>query len=389
MLLIRDHERELVIDDLLLEQGMGADDEIRIVGGDACIERFPLLRRHRTGHEHRSKRERMLLDHRLHLRKMLLRENLRRRHQCRLVAAERRLQHREKGDDGLSGADISLHEAVHHEARPEIRRDVLHGRLLPFGELKRQLLYQRRYLRMRLDHEARAFRCVMRLLLRQRQRKEKQLVKRKAFSGRFELRHALRKMHCPDRRPHIHQGPVIAYALRDEIRTEHRHVHRLPHRLQNRRIREPLRLPIDWLQGARLRFVFLRSEDPGLLHRLLSLEARDLPEEDQDRTGPQCTLQKGGIEPAETQLSREIPDIGRRHEETVEMHHRRILLEHAHDRLLFAIDETPHHLRLREAQIGVREVVDEVLHGPNPQLLKQLFCFRADALQFCKFHVSI
>ena len=196
-------------------------------------------------------------------------------------------------------------------------------------------------------------------------------------------------MHCPDRRPHIHQCTVIANTLRDEIRTEHSHVHRLPDRLQDRVIRESLRLPVDRLQGARLRFVLLRTEDPGLLHRPLPLEARDLSEEDQHRAGPQRVLQKPGIEPAEAQLPREVPHIGGRHKEPVEIHHRRILLEHAHDRLLFALDETAHHLRLRIAQIGMREIVDEVLRRPDAQLLKQLFCFRADALQFCKFHVLI
>ena len=387
VLLIRDHEREPVIDDLLLKQGMGADDEIRIVGGDARIERFPLLRRHRTCHEYRAKREGIRLDQRLHLRIVLLREDLRRRHHSRLVTAQRRFQHREEGDDGLSGADIALHEAVHHEAGAHICGDVMDRRLLPFGELKGQLLDQRRHLRMRLDHKCRFLRRMMRLLLRQRQREEKKLIKCEPFSGRFELIHTLREMHCPDGSPHIHQYPVIADALRDEIRTEHRHIHRLPDRLQDCVVRESLRLPIDRLQRAQLRLILLRAEDPRLLHRFLPLEARGLSEEDQHGSGTQRALQKRRVEPAEAQLSREIPNIGRRHEETMEIHHGRILLEHAHHRLLFAIDETAHRLRLRVAEIGMRKIVDEVLYGPDAQLLKQLFGFRADALQLCQFHV--
>ena len=389
VLLIRDHQRELVIHDLLLKQGMGANDEVRIVDGDALIERLPLLRRHRARHKHRSKREGILLDHRLHLRIVLLRENLRRRHQGRLVTAQRRFQHREEGDDGLSGADITLHEAVHHEAGAQICGDVLHRRLLPFRQPEWQLLDQRRHLRMHLDHKDRFLRRMMRLLLRQRQREEKQLVKREPLPGRFELLHALRKMHCPNRCPHIHQCAVIADALRDEIRADHRDLHRLPDRLQNRVVRESLRLPVDRLQCTQLRRILLRTENPRLLHGLLPLEARNLPEEDQHGPGPQCALQKRRVEPAEAQLSREIPDIRARHEEAVEIHHRCILLEHAHHRLLFAIDETAHYLRLRVAEIGMREIVDEVLHGPDAQLLKQLFSFRADALQFCKFHVLI
>ena len=196
-------------------------------------------------------------------------------------------------------------------------------------------------------------------------------------------------MHCPNRCPHIHQCAVIADALRDEIRADHRDLHRLPDRLQNRVVRESLRLPVDRLQCTQLRRILLWTENPRLLHGLLPLEARDLSEEDQHGPGPQRALQKRRVEPAEAQLAREIPYVGRRHEEAVEIQHRRILLEHAHHRLLFAIDETAHRLRLRVAEIGMREIVNEVLHGPNAQLLKQLFSFRADALQFCKFHVFI
>ena len=142
MLLIRDHERELIIDDLLLKQGMGADDEVRIVGGDARIERFPLLRRHRPRHEHRSKWERMLLDHRLHLRIVLLRENLRRRHHTSLAMVIDRQQHGEQSDQSLPASHISLQKAVHRYPACHLTYTFADGTVLRSRKSERQKTFK-------------------------------------------------------------------------------------------------------------------------------------------------------------------------------------------------------------------------------------------------------
>ena len=70
---------------------------------------------------------------------MLLREELRRRHEGRLLTVGHRQQHGEQGDDGLAAADVALNEAVHREGAAHVGKNLVQHALLGGGELKRQM----------------------------------------------------------------------------------------------------------------------------------------------------------------------------------------------------------------------------------------------------------
>ena len=71
---------------------------------------------------------------------MLGGKDFRRRQERTLIARIDHLQHREDGDDGLTGPHLALQHAVHRPTRRQLGRQHVEDILLPCGQFERQLL---------------------------------------------------------------------------------------------------------------------------------------------------------------------------------------------------------------------------------------------------------
>ena len=113
---------------------MGADDEPRPAVRDARQGILPGLARDRPGEQNG-----LQIQRRDHLREralVLLRQQLRGGHDRRLATRLDRLQHGERGDDGLSAAHIPLEEPVHRCGAAHVAFDVGPGAALAAREVE-------------------------------------------------------------------------------------------------------------------------------------------------------------------------------------------------------------------------------------------------------------
>ena len=128
-----DHgEGEVREDHILLEQRMGADQDGDIAGVKRLQDLFAratLL----TPREQREADSRPR-QRRLERRRMLPRQERRRRHQSGLGARLDGDQHGEERDRGLAAADVALEKTEHADAAREIGFNLGHGRALPRGQ---------------------------------------------------------------------------------------------------------------------------------------------------------------------------------------------------------------------------------------------------------------
>ena len=108
VLLVGDDEGQLVVDHLLLYERMGSDNDIGFVGGDFPVGGPLLLCRHGTGYQHHLFVNAIFLEQGEHGLVVLSGKNLCRHHERALISVVSRLQQGEDGDNGLSGADITL-----------------------------------------------------------------------------------------------------------------------------------------------------------------------------------------------------------------------------------------------------------------------------------------
>ena len=122
VLLVDDGERKIAEIHLVLEQRMGADQEIDLARGEAVENAGPLAAAFAPGENRdpqpggRGERCDGLV--------MLARENFRRRHQRGLSAGLDHPGGSEQRDDRLAGADVALEQAQHALRRGEIGIDV-------------------------------------------------------------------------------------------------------------------------------------------------------------------------------------------------------------------------------------------------------------------------
>ncbi len=136
MLLVDDDHREVAELDLLLDEGMRADHEGRVAGGDVLADEPALAGGQRAREERDAEAEAPaeLFDRE----EVLLGERLRRCHQRRLPPGLDGPQERVQRDDGLPRADVPLEEPVHRRRAIEIAVDLVHRPLLVGRELERQ-----------------------------------------------------------------------------------------------------------------------------------------------------------------------------------------------------------------------------------------------------------
>ncbi len=114
VLLIRYDKRQPVIDSLLLDQRVGADNHILLMGGDPRAGLFFLRCGHGPG------------------------QHFGGRHNTALIPAAGSQQQRIDCQDRFPGADIPLDQTAHHIRSCHIAPDLLRHLLLAFCRLKRQ-----------------------------------------------------------------------------------------------------------------------------------------------------------------------------------------------------------------------------------------------------------
>ena len=120
VLLVDDREAEVVEFDVLLEERVGADDDVDLAGRQRPHPGRPLASLVAAG-QHRQAHPRGLGEGR-EREQVLAGEDLGRRHHRRLAAGLDGREHGEERDQGLAGADVALEQTVHPQRRRPCRR---------------------------------------------------------------------------------------------------------------------------------------------------------------------------------------------------------------------------------------------------------------------------
>ena len=128
VLLVDDGDREIREVDLLLDERVRPDHDLRIPRRDELARGGVLLRAKRAREQRDAHAERRaeLVDRE----EVLLGERLRRRHQRSLSPGLDRAQERVQRDDGLARSDVALKESLHRDLAVEIGVDLAHRALL-------------------------------------------------------------------------------------------------------------------------------------------------------------------------------------------------------------------------------------------------------------------
>ena len=139
VLLVGDDEGKVIIDYLLLDQGVGSDDDIRFMGDNFLVDDPLFLCRHGTSEQDHLFVHTMLLKKFRHRLEVLSRENFRRHHESSLVSVLAGCQERQNGDERLTGAHITLDQPVHDGTALEVLQDFLQRPQLGVREPVRQI----------------------------------------------------------------------------------------------------------------------------------------------------------------------------------------------------------------------------------------------------------
>ena len=135
LVLLVDHDQaELGELDVLLHDGLRADDQVELAGGDLGERLAALGRRQRSGQQPPADAAggEELLDRG----GMLPGQDFGRGHQRRLLAVRNRQQHRVHGHDGLAAAHVPLHQPIHRVRPGHVGRDFGDHLVLPGGQLE-------------------------------------------------------------------------------------------------------------------------------------------------------------------------------------------------------------------------------------------------------------
>ena len=149
VLLIRDHHAGIPEQDAFGKQRVRADDGKRVPRADRFTRRVVLLLFHAA-----PKQAGFLAEHALHGRKVLLREDLRRRHQHSLKPVLHRGVHHKKRDGCFSAPHIALQEAVHLAAVRHFPGNFLHRPQLCAGGRKGEQLQEAFENALHAEHSA-------------------------------------------------------------------------------------------------------------------------------------------------------------------------------------------------------------------------------------------
>ena len=134
VLLVDHRHTEGVEADIVLDQDVGADEDVHLARLHECGDPLLLPLPHRPSEE--GDGGLLSPEHPREGIVVLLREDLRRCHHTGLHAAVRRLEHRKERHDRLPRSHIALQETIHLMPRGDILADLPEDALLRTGELK-------------------------------------------------------------------------------------------------------------------------------------------------------------------------------------------------------------------------------------------------------------
>ena len=195
VLFICDHQCQLVILDLFLDQSMGSNYNICLFGCNLCIF-FPFL----PGCVRSGKKQRMaeinslFLQKLFHSLKMLSGKHLCRRHQHRLVAIFRSHDHSQKSQDCFAASHISLHQPGHQPMTAQVSFNLMPYILLGFCQSIRQIFND--LLCSPYSMHGKSIDCTLCFFFQKAHCKNKQqkLIKYQPSPGRDQLLHIFGKM---------------------------------------------------------------------------------------------------------------------------------------------------------------------------------------------------
>ena len=201
MLLVRDHQRQTVILHLLLNQGVGADYQIRLPGRDASIGLTLLPGAHGTRQKYRAKTTAVLFYIALYRLKMLQGQHLRRGHQRSLISVGCGHQKSQHCHNGLSRSHISLYQTVHAIGTAHVPPDLLPDPFLGLCQGKGEPFQEPDCIRSLLNPVFACDLTAIVLTFAHHKQKRKELVKSQPLSGLKQLFPSGREMNGLQRRP--------------------------------------------------------------------------------------------------------------------------------------------------------------------------------------------
>ena len=173
----------------------------------------PLLCGQRAGQQ--CARNAQLRKQRLHGLQMLLREQLGRRHNRRLIPVARGKKTQRCGNHGLAGADISLNQPAQRSAFGNIHTALLDGALLCAGQLKRQSAVKQP--QAEILHRQSVHARTPLPELAQPAGEQKQLLKYRPAPRRLRLLHGLGAVNRTDRISDVRQSIPFPNLRRNHI----------------------------------------------------------------------------------------------------------------------------------------------------------------------------
>jgi hypothetical protein len=136
VLFVHDHEPEPPEPDRGLDEGVGAHEDVELARRERFEERLPGAPARFPGQE--AEAHAGLVDPGRETRRVLLREDFRRRHERALHPVLRGQEQRQPRHDRLAAADIPLEEAGHRASGRQVGADLPQGALLRVRQRKRQ-----------------------------------------------------------------------------------------------------------------------------------------------------------------------------------------------------------------------------------------------------------
>ena len=300
VLLVRHHQPQGAVLHLLLNQGVGADDQVGVTGGNSLVG-LPLLPgRHGAHQQDGAENQAILFRIALYGLEMLYGQHLRGSHQRALIPVGGGHQQRQHGHDRLAGAHIPLYQAVHAALPCQILPDLPPDLRLCLRQGEGELLQKPQGVRGLL-HPVAVFQLPVQLLAPAHQIQErKEFVEHQPPPGSYQGIPVIREMHRLHGLPPGNQLILLQQGRGMVFRLEGVARQRLPHIFLHRLVGQALRQGIPGHQTVHEPVVIRRGEDFGLLHGQDGALCPDQAAEDIESALAQRLFQEGHV--VESQL---------------------------------------------------------------------------------------
>ena len=373
VLLIDDHERQVLERNVIRKHRVGAKEHVKIARFQLCMDALALCGRRST----RQKRpgHAGLREQRASLIGILARQHARGRHNAGLGTAIGSHGQRAGGNGGLTGTDIAQQQAVHHApAIAHIAQDILERGLLLVAQRKRQGLLERGQVIARgmgIGHHIDQAAVVAQA---QRQLQVEALLVGKPCARDIALSHARGKVDRVQSTGIAHELPLCAQRCRNGIKGIADDLERAANDAAHPRLAHAITHVMDRQDSSRGTSL-LELFEMRRGHLLKTIGKLDLAHHGQavallKLLGNPGLAEKGDLQHARLVNER---DLGHLHART------RLLLDDTVNRGDDGAHDTDgRHLdgpRAGKVEVSMRDMEKEVPHRPNSQTAKGLLTF--------------